>query len=196
MNHSEKLGEFAAAWLRARNKMADIVKDAKNPHYGSGYASLEIVVDIVYGAFASEQIAIIQGGTTKVSTLMIHAPSGEWVECEPMEFALNSDPQKMAAASTYGRRYGLLGAACAKAEDDDGNRAAGKYDKKPAAQKPQGPTPLERAVKLRLIPTADRVIFNDYCKERVPGYDKAPDATARMQLVESHLTRLEAQNAK
>lgn len=195
MRHSEKIDQIATALVLAQGNMGDIIKSSVNPHFGSKFAALPNVVEAIVPALQSQGIAILQSGSTTVETMLIHAASGQWIAGD-FELAPNNDPQKACSANTYARRYALLAIVCAAAEDDDGNKASSRKPPQQEQSKPQGPTPLERAAKLGLIPTADRVIFNDYCKERVPGYDKAPNASARMQLVESHLTRLEAQNAK
>lgn len=132
MNHSEKVGALAGAFLRAQATMGDIIKTAENPHFKSKYAALPAVVEAIVPALAAQGIAVMQGGSTALTTMLIHAESGEWLETT-FDLILPADPQKACAGNTYARRYALLGVVCAAAEDDDGNKAAGR-GRKPIEQ--------------------------------------------------------------
>ena len=63
-----------------------------------------------------------------------HAPSGEWVETTHHTVTdRQNGPQGIGSATTYGRRYGLLGLMGLSPEDDDGQAAQSKPATKPTA---------------------------------------------------------------
>ena len=169
---SASVATIVPAIIRAKQKMAPIRKISDNSHFKSKYANLEEVVTATSEALASEGLLVVQGGTTSVVTTIYHE-SGEWITPEPMAFSAVADPQKMAAASTYGRRYGWLGAFGLAAEDDDGNTAAGLgKGKKVADIPPPEESLIDRARRLGIDDLRGEIVAlgQEYNKGNVRAY--------------------------
>jgi hypothetical protein len=143
MQTSEALDKIAPALVKALAEVEGIRKDARNPHFGKLYASLEGVTEATRPILAAHGLAVLQGpgavssGTISLTTRIIHE-SGQWIEsCVqiPME---KPDPQKAGSAITYARRYALMAMLNVPAVDDDGEAAVGRGPAQ-AANAPQAP---------------------------------------------------------
>ncbi len=136
------------ALAAAITDMGPVRKDAKNDHFKSRYATLAGVVDVIEGPLADHGLLTIQ--TTEMHshsatlpavpvlvTRVIHAATGEQIASTyPILAKDPADPQKLAAALTYARRYSLLSVFGLTPEDDDGNTAA-----RPASRPQTAPQP-------------------------------------------------------
>lgn len=128
------------ALIKAKNNFAPILKDGKNPHYKSKYATLDGILDAVQPALASEGIVIIQTldtkeGKTILKTLLFHE-SGESLESN-YPLPDNLDSQKFGSAITYARRYSVCAILSVAAdEDDDGQTATLSKPKQRSCDKP------------------------------------------------------------
>lgn len=128
MKSSETLTKIAPALVKALAELKGVAKDSKNPHFKNDYASLEAVIDTARPVLASHGLAFMQGlgefsgGAMTVSTRILH-DSGEWIESDFQMPVSKSDPQGTASASTYARRYSLMGILGLPAVDDDGEGA-------------------------------------------------------------------------
>lgn len=136
---------FDEAMLAYQSEAVVAVKDSKNPHFRSNYASLEAVIDAAgeankYGLYFMQPLDLIQIGETVVQvvkTIVVHAPSGEKRESVcPVRSKDNNDPQKMGSGITYAKRYALQSAFGLPSEDDDGNSAAQAKPQQPTTNKP------------------------------------------------------------
>lgn len=138
MKHSATLDKISPALVKALGEMRGAVKDSKNPHFRNDYASLESVIEAARPVLAEHGLAFMQGlgeyanGAMTVSTRIIHE-SGEWIESDFQMPVGKADPQGTASASTYARRYSLMGILGLPALDDDGE-AAMPRNQKPADQ--------------------------------------------------------------
>ena len=107
-----------------------VTKDRTNPHFKSGYASLQAVLSNILPACHANNLTplqeIIETPTgIAVKTTLIHV-SGDVFELLPCPIPVDKNTaQGVISASTYGRRVSLLAIFCqAPAElDDDGNAA-------------------------------------------------------------------------
>tara|TARA_R110000851_G_scaffold94970_1_gene206310 strand:+ start:253 stop:897 length:645 start_codon:yes stop_codon:yes gene_type:complete len=107
-----------------------VIKDSTNPHFKSGYASLDAVLSIILPACHANNLTplqeIIETPTgIAIKTTLIHV-SGDVFELLPCPIPVDKNTaQGVISASTYGRRVSLLAIFCqAPAEsDDDGNAA-------------------------------------------------------------------------
>ena len=152
------LNEIAAALAKAQMEIENASKDAKNPFYGSKYADLATVLNVVRPVFSKNGIAIVQmpsteGENVTVTTVLIHS-SGQSIQSSISapggkieKGAVKFDPQTIGSAITYLRRYALSAMAGIAQEDDDGNAAAAGvvrqgYDKAAAATKPKADKPI------------------------------------------------------
>ena len=118
---------FASAIAAAQADMSNAVKDSKNPHFKSNYASLQSVRDIVVPAFNKHGIAVLQpvdgcdGFMTGRTLLMWKDQTLEMGNCTlPIGNSRNA-AQAVGSAATYLARYQLRGVGGIAVEDDDAN---------------------------------------------------------------------------
>ena len=149
MKSSDTLGKISPALVAALGQLRGVAKDSKNPHFKNDYASLEAVIETARPVLASHGLAFMQGlgeyvgGAMTVSTRILHE-SGEWIESDFQMPVAKSDPQGTASASTYARRYSLMGILGLPAVDDDGEAATRPVPA--AANEPRrdtGPGPVD-----------------------------------------------------
>jgi len=137
MKTSPTLGALAKALADAQIEITSASMDAKNPHFGSRYATLASVMDaakpLAKHGIAVSQAAEVTDGRVAVSTILIHS-SGEWISESISLKPRQDDPQSVGSAITYGRRYLLASMAGIAAEDDDDGNAA--TDPRRTAPKP------------------------------------------------------------
>lgn len=107
--------------------MSPLVKDAENSYLKTTYLSLENLLDSVRGALMAQQVLItssiqLVGPGFVVVTTLAHSGGGWRSSSFPVGDPVN--PQKVAAAATYGLRINLQQLLALVASDDDGNTAA------------------------------------------------------------------------
>jgi hypothetical protein len=128
-------GKIFEAIAAAQLELAPAVKDAKNPDKGNRYASLTSVIEAAK-PYSRHGVAILQPATTNGSTATVTtilAFGAERIEWEIDMLAMRIvkggareimlDPQSIASAITYGRRYALTSALLIPQDDDDGEKA-------------------------------------------------------------------------
>ena len=133
---SENIGNLAAALAKAQSELTNPEKTLTAALPGTGpdagaprsfrYASLASGLEIVRQCLGRHEIAVMQttnlddaAACVRLTTMLVHA-SGEWIAsdwpvCPVSEM---SNPQRMGAALTYARRYGLFTLAGIAGEDD------------------------------------------------------------------------------
>ncbi len=132
---SETIGAIAAALAKAQGELTNpektLTATLRSPFPREGnrsfrYASLASGLDIVRKCLGRHEIAAVQttsidpaSGLIHLNTLLAHT-SGEWISsdwpvCPVSETA---SPQRMGAALTYARRYGLFTLVGIAGEDD------------------------------------------------------------------------------
>ena len=129
-----------AALAKAQQEMKTPVKDANNPHYRNGYASLKSCIKAIKPALNDNGFALLQSAGKDeqghyIQTTFEHTSGGLFTSKFYME-PEKKGMQGLGSAATYAKRYGLLGLAGIEPDedaDDDGNAA----DEKPAAPKPK-----------------------------------------------------------
>lgn len=132
MNTSPTIGELATALAAAQREIGVAVKDATNPHFRSKYADLQSIDEACRPSLSRHGIAIAQGtgyadGFVFVTTRLMHAESGEWIESTLHIAPTKHDAQGVGSAITYARRFGLSALAAVPAGiDDDGEAAVGR----------------------------------------------------------------------
>ena len=142
MRTSDQINEIAAALAKAQGEIQNVVKDAKNPHFKSDYATLDAITDTVRPVFAKHGLAVVQipafaDGIVTVETMLTHS-SGQWIAGDAGSPIQKADPQGVGSATTYLRRYSLAGIAAIAQTDDDGNVASGHQTQKAAPAVPAG----------------------------------------------------------
>lgn len=119
-----------AAFIKAQAEIKGAPKDKDNPYFGSKYADLANIVEVVRVPFAKHGLAFIQDVTSTAEsvscvTTILHE-SGERLVSGTLTLPVaQKTPQAFGSASTYVRRYQLQSIAGVAAEqDDDGNAAS------------------------------------------------------------------------
>jgi hypothetical protein len=125
---SEQINEIATALAAAQGEVQNVVKDAKNPHFKSNYATLDAITDTVRPVFAKHGLAVVQipncvDNIVTVETIVTHK-SGQWIRGVTSSPITKADPQGVGSACTYLRRYSLAAIASLAQTDDDGNAAS------------------------------------------------------------------------
>lgn len=132
MKTSQSIQNLTKALLVAQTQMGAATKGAKNPFFKSNYADLPTVMEVVKEPLNSAGIIVLQPATHQdgknfITTTLLHAETGEWMESQTeVVCAKQNDPQAFGAAQTYARRFGLQSMLFIPAEDDDGNFASGR----------------------------------------------------------------------
>jgi hypothetical protein len=129
MQISPSVINLAKALIQFHVKVGKIKKDSNNPFFGKKYASLSNILENCNDALNESGLAVTQfpSGENGLSTILIHAESGEFIESEYIMRPVKDDPQGRGSAMTYMRRYALAAVlALVIDEDDDANAASGK----------------------------------------------------------------------
>lgn len=183
MQHSEKIGELAAALAKARTSFEVIVKDKSNPAFPkSKYADLENVIGATFKALSENGLAIVQSPGSyspethcaRLTTTLLHA-SGEWIT-DTMEMPVGKvDSWGVGSACTYARRYSYQAFVNVAAEpDDDG--AASREEEKAEIRKPQALN--KPAAPIRSTPENDPTEQYRYGNVDNPTYGDGREAIA------------------
>jgi len=134
MKTSENIKNISTALLQAQKNITFAGKNARNPHFKNTYADLTAVIDAIKTALNDAGIVFMQtpspseSGTLALTTRLIHAESGEFMEDTGVCPLPKSDPQGYGSAMTYMRRYSLASICGLYQDDDDGEQARPKLD--------------------------------------------------------------------
>lgn len=143
MKHSDTLDQLLPALALARkacpNAKKDAVKGERYPH-----ATIGQMIDLFMEHYVPQGLLFTQSNTPSddctviVSTRIWHVASGQFIEStmsSPMD--KQGGPQGVGSATTYLRRYSLLGLMGLAVEDDDANAAMGGGKQQQIQQRPQ-----------------------------------------------------------
>lgn len=129
IEHSPSIVAIAAALLKFQGALKGVKRDSANPFFKSKYADLEQVVETAKPHLQDAGIAFlqspgsIQNECLSMSTMLMHAESGEWI-IGTGEIPLGKkDPQGAGSAQTYAQRYHLMAMLGLPPVDDDGESA-------------------------------------------------------------------------
>lgn len=131
MEKSESIINLAKALILFQMKAEKINKDSNNPFYKSKYASLSHIQETIQIPLAEAGITYLQfpEGEKELTTIIIHAESGEFMQATYEMKPSKDDPQSRGSAITYQKRYALVAALGLNIdEDDDANEATGKNE--------------------------------------------------------------------
>jgi len=145
--------DLAAALVRAQTNMGAAVKDSKNPHFRSSYASLAAVIHAVVPVLNEQGIAVLQmphhdEQVVQLTTVLLHT-SGQMVSSTVgTPLGKRQDAQAVGSAITYLRRYSLQSIMGLPVEDDDGNAASHRpvTHRTSTPQRPTSSTPAPKPV--------------------------------------------------
>ncbi len=106
---------------KAKQEIEAVKKNAKNPHFKSNYADINSILDAVEPVLLKYHLLLLQPiENGKVYSRIYDVESGEFVESF-IELPVVQDPQRLAGAVTYFRRYTAQALLSLSAEDDDAN---------------------------------------------------------------------------
>ena len=133
MNKSESIKHLAAALIQFQLKVDKISKDANNPFFKSKYASLSNIQDAISIPLCESNLCYSQfpDGEHGLTTIIIHAESGEWMESHYTMKPVKDDPQGVGSCITYQKRYALAAALALNIDDDDDGNTATHGGKTP-----------------------------------------------------------------
>lgn len=141
MRSSEKFLEIVKALCSAQGEFESAEKNAVNPHFKSKYTDYAELWKAVKPALQKYGLLVVftpstaDSGEVVMNTRIVHASSGEWIECEMRCKPLASGPQPMGSVLTYLKRYTLQSLLALPSEDDDGNAASAAPSAKAQAAK-------------------------------------------------------------
>lgn len=134
MKTSESIKHLTQALLQAQKAITFAGKNARNPHFKNTYADLTAVIDAIKPALNEAGIVFMQtpspseNGTLALTTRLVHADTGEFMEDTGVCPLPKADPQGYGSAMTYMRRYSLASICGLYQDDDDGEQARPKLD--------------------------------------------------------------------
>ena len=147
---STEINHIAAALLQFQATTTGVVKDSRNPHFKNRYASLEAVIDEARPQLQAVGVAWMQapgrisGGNIEMTTMLLHAASGQWMS-STMEIPLGKqDPQGAGSAITYAQRYALMATLGLPPVDDDAESAMPRNPAPVRNQVSSGPATLSQ----------------------------------------------------
>lgn len=115
---------------KARSSMKMVEKSKVNNHTKSKYSDINDVLKVVLPALSAEGITLLQpliaqeGGNYAIRTLLVHASTGESLQCDTPVIVTVAGAQGFGSGITYARRYGLVSLLALEADDDDGSKAS------------------------------------------------------------------------
>lgn len=123
MTKSATITELAKALILFHVKVGKVTKDAKNPFFKSNYATLENILEVIEVPLNEAGLTFAQFPSNNygLTTILIHAESGEFIESEYFMEPAKKDPQGAGSVITYQRRYALAAILGLAQEDDDAN---------------------------------------------------------------------------
>lgn len=149
---SESIKAISAALLAFQGAVDGVGKSAQNPAFKRDgkalrYANLEAVIDTAkpelqaVGLLFVQSAGAIVDGVMAMTTRIIHAQSGEWIE-GTMDICLGKrDPQGVGSAQTYAQRYHLMAMLGLPPIDDDGEAAIDRNNQRPTPERSVASTP-------------------------------------------------------
>lgn len=125
MEKSANLSNIAKALALFQMKMEKVSKDSTNPFFKSKYASLSNILEAIQIPLAESGLCFSQFPSDNhgLSTILLHAESGEFLESTYYMKPVKDDPQGIGSTITYQRRYALASVLGLNIDDDDDGNA-------------------------------------------------------------------------
>lgn len=127
MDKSESIKNIATALVKFQTLVSKIKKGSNNPFFKSKYADLSDILDAIQQPLIESGLTVNQfpTGKNELTTMLIHADSGEYMMTTYEMSPVKNDPQSVGSCITYQRRY-AIGAVLSLNidDDDDGNKAS------------------------------------------------------------------------
>ena len=123
--------DLFTALIKAQASMGAAVKDSKNPHFRSSFASLSAVIGAVIPCLNGHGVGVLQlphldESYVQLTTVLIHSSGQMLSSTVATPMGKKSDAQAVGSAITYLRRYSLQSIVGLPVEDDDGNAASSR----------------------------------------------------------------------
>ena len=120
--------------VKAQSEIGSVKKNAENPYFKSGYATLEAVIETVKkplndNGIYFQQVAHDKNGGIGVETIL-HGHGSSISSGSVYMPATKNDPHAFGSALSYAKRYSLMMACGLASEDDDGNKAVDSFKQK------------------------------------------------------------------
>lgn len=118
--------------LKVQQEIESVSKDATNPFFKSGYATLGATIEACKTILNSHNFIVLQplqsdADGVYVCTTLIHTSGGKIESKMRINQKEQNNPQAQGSAISYARRYSLQSILCMMTtDDDDGNIATGK----------------------------------------------------------------------
>ena len=123
-----------------QDKVQNITKDGKNPHFSNTYATYEQVMGVLHPLLRSEKLMICHAfenmnreGIVTVTTHVVDLVDDKKITSNLEMPMTKNDPQMAGSAITYAKRYSVLAMFGLGTEDDDGEKAVSKPVLQPVA---------------------------------------------------------------
>lgn len=107
-----------------------IKKNSVNPHFKNEYADLNEVLDKVKKPLNQLGVVIVQTPTADGLATCLYDTSDDTTLASLIPYINATDMQKLGGAITYAKRYALIAMLALEDDDDDGNKASVKSEKK------------------------------------------------------------------
>ena len=146
---TETCTDLFTALIKAQSEMGSAVKDAKNPHFRSGYASLAAVIDAVIPVLNANGVGVLQlpsieGSEVRLTTILMHSSGQRLSSTVGAPMGKKQDAQAVGSAITYLRRYSLQSIMGLPVEDDDGNAASRRQPQRRQVPETSAPTQADK----------------------------------------------------
>jgi len=121
MELSQSIKNLTNALQLFHIKVDNIKKDAKNPFFKSSYASLSNILESIKDPLAESGLILTQfpEGNYSLTTLLIHAESGEFFSSNLEMIPEKDTPQGRGSCISYMRRYSISAILLLNIEEDD-----------------------------------------------------------------------------
>ncbi len=134
MEKSPSIVNIAEALRTFHYNMGKVAKDATNPFFNSKYATLSAILEAIKQPLYEAGLSFTQfpSGSNGLTTVLMHAETGEFMQTEYQMQPVKSDPQAQGSVISYMRRYSLAAVLGLNLdEDDDANAATHNSSAKP-----------------------------------------------------------------
>jgi hypothetical protein len=162
------MANLAFKLFQVQKDIGAVAKKSANTHFKSKYADLNEVLDVAKGALHKQGLFLAQASGADqygkyVETTVMDSEDGQGMNCRVYFSGSEDNMQKIGAAITYGRRFGILSLLAMESEDDDGESLVRPQPAKPESTKyvpkPAGVrsvTPVIKAVAAATTPETHR----------------------------------------
>jgi len=138
--------------FEAKKEIPVIKKDATNPFFKSGYATLSNIIEVVDPILAKHELYIyhnlqLVGDDSILATSIVDKEQGNGGITSFFKLPPNTDIQKIGSAITYAKRYNITALLNSNIEDDDDGNATKTAPSTAPPKAPSKPEPISKECK-------------------------------------------------